>query len=47
MKLKRQKMTDFLVLLTEREQVLVKKSKSLTNEVFAEKISVEKLRIEG
>ena len=40
-------MTDFLVLLTEREQVLVKKSKSLTNEVFAEKISVEKLRIEG
>lgn len=47
MKLKRQKMTDFLVLLTEREQVLVKKSKYLTNEVFAEKISVEKLRIEG
>lgn len=47
MKLKRQKMTDFLVLLTEREQALVKKSKSLTNEVLAEKISVEKLRIEG
>lgn len=38
---------DFVVLLTEKEQALVKKSKSLTNEVLAEKISVEKLRIEG
>ena len=33
--------------LTEREQALNKRSKTLTNEVLAEKIAVEKLRIEG
>jgi hypothetical protein len=38
---------DLLISLTEKEQALIKKSKSLTNEVLAEKISVEKLRIEG
>lgn len=38
---------DLLISLTEKEQALTKKSKSLTNEVLAEKISVEKLRIEG
>ena len=47
LKAKRKKMIEVVVHLTEREQALNKRSKSLTNEVLAEKISVEKLRIEG
>lgn len=47
LKAKRKKMMDMVLSLTEREQALNKRSKTLTNEVLAEKISVEKLRIEG
>ena len=47
LKAKRKKMMDMVLSLTEREQALNKRSKSLTNEVLAEKIAVEKLRIEG
>ena len=47
LKAKRKKVIEVVVQLTEREQALNKRSKSLTNEVLAEKISVEKLRIEG
>jgi hypothetical protein len=47
LKAKRKSLMDLLISLTEKEQALIKKSKSLTNEVLAEKISVEKLRIEG
>lgn len=40
-------MIDAVQNLTERECAVNKKSKSLTNEVLAEKLTVEKLRIEG
>lgn len=40
-------MIDTVQILTEREHAVSKKSKVLTNEVLAEKIIVEKLRIEG
>jgi hypothetical protein len=38
---------DVVLTNTEAEHALIKRSKSMANEVLAEKISLEKLRIEG